>query len=73
MGNAGVTAHALAVTKIEITTNAISAHTYQHEFWAQSAIGPATVQPHKNLFEPGQESFRIGIFFCFIPIFISLT
>ena len=69
MGKAGVTAHALAVTKIEITTNAISAHTYQHEFWAQSDIGPATVQPHRNLFEPGHESFIVGIGFLFYSYF----
>lgn len=72
MGRAGVTAHALAVTNIEITTNAIIAHTYQHAFAAQSAIGPATVQPHINLFEPGHESFRVGIVTVFYCYFYSL-
>jgi hypothetical protein len=52
----------LGVTNIEIRINAISAQTYQQEFWAQSAIGPATVQPHINRFVPGHESLRNGIF-----------
>jgi hypothetical protein len=67
MGRAGVIAHAFAVTNIEITTNAATAHTYQHELAAQSDIGPAIAQPHINRFEPGHESFRIGIsfFYCY--------
>jgi hypothetical protein len=63
MGRAGVIAHALAVTNIEITTKATSAHIYQQELAAQSDIGPAIVQPHINRFEPGHESFKIGIRF----------
>jgi len=64
-----VTFHAVGVTKIEITTIAINAQMYQQEFCAQSAIGPATVHPHKNRFDPGQESLRAGIRF-FLMLFL---
>ena len=57
MGKAGDIFHAEGVTKIETRTNAMRAHTYQQEFAAQSDNGPAIVHPHKNLLEPGQESF----------------
>lgn len=61
MGSAGVIFHADGVTNIETKTRAINAHTYQHEFCAQSDKGPATVHLHKNLLEPGQESLSNGI------------
>jgi hypothetical protein len=43
------------VIKIEIGTIAIMAHPYQHEFAAQSPIGPAIKQPRQNRLVPGQD------------------
>lgn len=40
---------------IDIGTIAIIAHPYQHEFAAQSFIGPAIKQPRQKRFVPGQD------------------
>ena len=56
---------------MEMSIKATKAHTYQQEFAAQSAIGPATVYPHMNLLVPGQELWRAGI--SKVSLIIKLT
>lgn len=55
MGRAGVIVQTFGVMNIEMSIKATRAHMYQQELAAQSAMGPATVHPHRNLLVPGQE------------------